>query len=207
MAGLAIGSVVAGRVAARVRRPLAAFGVAEILVGVLAVCTPAGLRATAVVYDAVHAALPDSLAVVTAARFLCAVPVLLGPTILMGLTLPLLGASSIVRGSGAGARLGALYAANTAGALTGALLAGYELIGAIGMQRTYLAAAAVNVLVGVGALTLSRGDRARRGAGRYSPERLRQPATRVGRSRPSSPCPAPRRSGSRSSGSGSSFSF
>ncbi len=158
MAGLAIGSLLAGRVAARVRRPLAAFGVAEILIGVLAVCTPAGLGATAVIYDAVHAALPDALAVVTAARFLCAVPVLLGPTILMGLTLPLLGASSIVRGAGAGARLSALYAANTAGALTGALLAGYELIGAIGMQRTYLAAAAVNVLVGVGALGLSRGD-------------------------------------------------
>ncbi len=76
----------------------------------------------------------------------------------MGLTLPLLGASSHRSGAGAGARLSALYAANTAGALTGALLAGYELIGAIGMQRTYLAAAAVNVLVGVGALALSRGD-------------------------------------------------
>ena len=158
MAGLAIGSLLAGRVVARVRRPLAAFGAAEIFIGLLAVCTPAGLGATAVIYDTVHAALPDALAVVTAARFLCAVPVLLGPTILMGLTLPLLGASSIVRGTGAGARLSALYAANTAGALTGALLAGYELIGAIGMQRTYLAAAAVNVMVGVGALALSRGD-------------------------------------------------
>ena len=158
MAGLAIGSLLAGRVAARTRRPLAAFGIAEILIGVLAVSTPAGLRATAVIYDAIHAALPDALAIVTAARFLCAVPVLLGPTILMGLTLPLLGASSIVRGARVGPRLSALYAANTGGALTGSLLAGYELIGAIGMQRTYLAAAALNVLVGVGALWLSRGD-------------------------------------------------
>jgi spermidine synthase len=158
MAGLAIGSLLAGRVASRVRRPLAAFGVAEILIGLLALATPAGLRATAVIYDAVHAALPDALPLVTAARFLCAVPVLLGPTILMGLTLPLLGASSIVRGDGVGARLSALYAANTAGALTGSLLAGYELIGALGMQRTYLAAAAINVLVGVASLWLARTD-------------------------------------------------
>ena len=76
----------------------------------------------------------------------------------MGLTLPLLGASAIVRGARVGPRLSALYAANTGEALTGSLLAGYELIGAIGMQRTYLAAAALNVLVGVGALWLSRGD-------------------------------------------------
>jgi spermidine synthase len=76
----------------------------------------------------------------------------------MGLTLPLLGASSIVRGVGVGARVSALYAANTAGALTGVLGAGYELIGSIGMRRTYLVAAAVNGLVGLGALALSRGD-------------------------------------------------
>ena len=158
MAGLAIGSLLAGRLAAHARRPLAMFGVLEILIGVLAVSTPFGLRATAFIYDGIHAALPDALPLVTAARFICAVPVLLGPTILMGMTLPLLGASSLVRGAGVGARLSALYAANTAGALTGSLVAGYELIGAIGMQRTYLTAAALNILVGVGALVLSRGD-------------------------------------------------
>jgi spermidine synthase len=105
----------------------------------------------------VSRALPDALTLLTAARFVCSFPVLLGPTILMGLTLPLLGSSALVRGAGVGSRVSALYAANTAGAVTGALLAGYYLIGAIGMRRTFIAAAAVNVLVGLGALWLARG--------------------------------------------------
>ena len=137
MTGLAVGSLLAGHLFQRIRRPLAAFGVVEILIGALALATPAGLTAASVIYDAISRALPDALALLTAARFVCSFPVLLGPTILMGLTLPLLGSSALVRGAGVGSRVSALYAANTAGAVTGALLAGYYLIGAIGMRRTF----------------------------------------------------------------------
>jgi spermidine synthase len=75
--------------------------------------------------------------------------------VLMGATLPVLSAATIVRAASA-QRLGALYAVNTAGALTGALLTGYVLIGAIGIQRTFLLAAAVNLTVAAGAWWLSR---------------------------------------------------
>jgi spermidine synthase len=40
MAGLGVGSFVGGRLATRFRRPLAAFGVAEVLVGLTAFATP-----------------------------------------------------------------------------------------------------------------------------------------------------------------------
>jgi spermidine synthase len=156
MTGLALGSLAAGPLVARVRRPLATFGAAEVLIGILALSTPALLNAASSLYDAVYRALPDAPGLLTATRFVCAFPVLLGPTILMGLTLPLLGASSLVRGEGVGSRVSALYAANTGGAVAGALLAGYELIGAIGMRRTFLVAAAVNILVGLGAFGLAR---------------------------------------------------
>jgi spermidine synthase len=68
MAGLMIGSLVAGRLAARVRRPLMAFGVAELLIGLLALGTPAGLAASGAVYDALYRVAPDEPLLLTAAR-------------------------------------------------------------------------------------------------------------------------------------------
>ena len=156
MAGLALGSWLAGPLLARIKRPLMAFGVAELLVGASAVATPAAFELASTLYRALYAAVPDAFLLQTAARFVCAFLVLLVPTLLMGLTLPLLSASSLVRGDCASARIGALYALNTAGAVTGTLLTGFVLIGALGMRRTFLAAAALNVLVGLVALALDR---------------------------------------------------
>ena len=60
-----------------------------------------------------------------------------------------------------------LYALNTLGAMTGTLLAGYILIPAIGIQRSFLLAAALNVIVGVAALLLD-GSRTVRQSNRQS---------------------------------------
>lgn len=45
MAGLGIGSYAAGRLATRITRPLAAFGIAEVLVGITAFASPVVLDA------------------------------------------------------------------------------------------------------------------------------------------------------------------
>jgi spermidine synthase len=76
--------------------------------------------------------------------------------VLMGATLPVLSRADLVRASGA--RLGTLYAVNTTGALAGALLTGYVLIGGIGIQRTFYLAAALNLAVAGVAWWLSRHD-------------------------------------------------
>jgi spermidine synthase len=158
MAGLALGSVLAGPLLQRVSRPLFIFGVAEIFIGLSAIATPLGLDAAEGLYRALHAAFPDSLAVLTVARLVSALAILLIPTMLMGLTLPVLSASSIVRASYFGSHVGALYAVNTAGAVTGAVLTGFVLIGAIGMQRSFLLAAAVNILIGAIVIVWSRSE-------------------------------------------------
>jgi spermidine synthase len=156
MAGLALGSLLAGPLLRRIERPLLVFGAAEILIGVSALSTPIGLDAAEGLYRALYRAFPDSLAVVTVARLASALIVLLLPTLLMGLTLPVLSASAVVRATGFGSHVGALYAANTAGAVSGALLTGFILIGGIGMQRSFLLAAAVNVAVGLAAVAWCR---------------------------------------------------
>jgi spermidine synthase len=156
MAGLALGSWMAGPILARIRRPLRAFGIAELLVGVSAIATPTALDLASVFYRALYRTMPDAFVVQTVARFVCAFLVLMVPTMLMGLTLPLLSASSLVQGQKFSSRISALYAANTAGAVTGALLTGFVLIGSLGMQRTFLVTAIVNGIVGVVAIGLDR---------------------------------------------------
>lgn len=156
MAGLAGGSALAGRIVHRVQRPLLVFGAAEILIGVSALGTPIALDLATALYSNLYPLSNGSLPVLTVARLVTGFVVLLIPTILMGMTLPVLSSSALVRGSSFGTRVSALYAINTAGAVCGAVLTGYYLIGAIGIQRSFLLAASLNVAVGVVALLLSR---------------------------------------------------
>ncbi|MGQ0734859.1 MAG: fused MFS/spermidine synthase [Acidobacteriota bacterium] len=156
MAGLALGSAVAGRVLSRAQRPLQAFGLAEVGIGLSALATPVALDAAAALYQRLHQVSPDSFALLTAARLVTGFVVLLVPTMLMGVTLPVLSASRLVGRSHFGSRVSALYAVNTAGAVTGAAVAGFYLIGAIGMSRSFLIAASMNIAVGLVAVWLDR---------------------------------------------------
>src|SRR5688572_23280719 len=89
MAGLGLGSRIGGRYAARISRPLVAFGIAEALVGITAFVTPFLLDALTGIWIAVHPALPQSLALITLIRFVLAFALLIVPTSMMGATLPL----------------------------------------------------------------------------------------------------------------------
>ena len=152
MAGLGLGSLVAGRVAARVRRPLAAFGIAEILVGVTAFLTPFVLDQLTRLWVSMHDSLPDSLAAITVIRFIVAFLVLIVPTSLMGATLPLVVKSAIAGDDRVGGKIGLLYAINTTGAIVGALTAGFYFISDLGVSRSFQIAAATNIAIGVIAL-------------------------------------------------------
>lgn len=156
MAGLAVGSYAAGRLAGRLARPLAAFGIAEILVGLTALASPIVLDWLTRLWVAVHPSLPDSLAAITVIRFVCAFAVLILPTSLMGATLPLIVRSAVAQERRIGARIGVLYAINTAGAIIGALVAGFYLIAEVGVSRSFLLAAGTNVLIGLVAIVASR---------------------------------------------------
>jgi spermidine synthase len=105
--------------------------------------------------------------------------ILLPPTILMGLTLPLL-ARALTRIKEDSARdLGALYAWNTCGAAIGAILTGFILIAFFGIYTTLLIAASINMIIGVMAVILSRSRRAARapsGMAGLSPVPLLSPA-------------------------------
>jgi len=148
MAGLGVGSLLAGRYASKVSRPLVAFGIAEALVGITAFSTPFILEWLTSIWMAIHPALPTSLAALTVIRFVVAFVVLIVPTSLMGATLPLVIKSAVVRDQRVGGRIGLLYAINTTGAIVGALVAGFYLISELGVSRSFQIAAALNILIG-----------------------------------------------------------
>ena len=145
--GLAIGGAAFGRWSPRLRSPLRTYAWLE-----LGVAASAGLYFLLLavyfqLYGPLYDALSDRPAAFNAARVALATLVLLPPATLMGGTLPVLG-QHLVRHPDELGRTGSfLYAVNTLGAATGALLAGFVLPPALGFDRAYLLAMAVNAAV------------------------------------------------------------
>ena len=157
MAGLALGAFLAGSIADRVRRPLAGYAAAELLIAVTGVLSPLLFAAVRAVYVAlVDATGLESLLSLSLVRFALAFAALLLPTTLMGATLPLIVRSSLLRAEGISRNVSLLYAVNTLGATAGAFTAGFHLIGRYGLTGSLLIAAALNLAAGLLALALGR---------------------------------------------------
>jgi spermidine synthase len=89
-------------------------------------------------------------------RVVLSFALLIMPTALMGATLPIILKSSLARTDELAGRIGLLYAANTFGAIAGTFVAGFWLIGGLGISRSIQLAAVVNGLVGLSAIVLQR---------------------------------------------------
>jgi spermidine synthase len=166
MAGLALGAHLGGRVADRLaaRRPLIGYGVAEAAIGVIALGLPLVFEGYRALGPPLWRAMPDQPILLALVRFGLTAVALLLPTTAMGATLPLLGRfvtrqkQDVAAASG---RLGALYAANTAGALVGAAAAGFWLIPTIGVVATSRVASVL--AIGLGAVVTAVALRRRSG--------------------------------------------
>ncbi|HVL59210.1 MAG TPA: fused MFS/spermidine synthase [Burkholderiaceae bacterium] len=157
--GLGIGSLAATSFADRLsnRQALWAFAACELGI--------AGFAAISrfVFYDLLFERM-IALAHYPALIFVLVFVALLPPTVLMGMSLPLLSKAIVRSIATASAQIGWLYGVNTLGAGIGAFAAGWLLIGAIGYEATVYLAAALNLLVGVVALSVAGGFDTRRGA-------------------------------------------
>ncbi len=151
MAGLAFGSLAAGRKPDRPREPLLAYGLLEASVGVAALIVPVAIARLRVVDSALYD--PNvARGWLTAFRFVLAFVVIGLPAALMGATFPFLARAAVGTRTGVGARVAAIYGANTAGAVAGTFLAGFFLIGELGVTGTERAAAMVNIAVAIAAI-------------------------------------------------------
>jgi len=144
MGGLGLGSLFGGRIARRLAHPLLAYGLVEIGIGIFGLISPAligwvGQMTAGISYVFV---------------FILSFALLLIPTFLMGMTLPLLSQAFIDRVETVGRVIGLLYGINTLGAAIGALMAGYVFIGWHGFDGAILWAVLLNASVGIGAVLL-----------------------------------------------------
>jgi len=144
MGGLALGGWISGRRADALRRPLLVYGLLEAGIGLFALLAPWLFKAAVPVYRWGWQATDGSWAAMFALRFGLALAALLPPTAMMGATLPVLSRLCATRPQTLGARIGALYGANTFGAAVGAFLAGFAVIPLLGMRATLWATALVN---------------------------------------------------------------
>ena len=156
--GLAVGSAVFGRWSPRLRSPLRAYACIELGVAAAAALYFVLLEVYFQLYGPLYDALVDRPAAFNAFRVALATLVLLPPAALMGGTLPVLGQHLVRRPDELGRHGALLYAVNTIGAAAGAFLAGFVLPLALGFDRAYLLAMAVNVAVAGLAWRLSQVD-------------------------------------------------
>ncbi len=181
MAGMALGARVGGAFAARVKSPLIAYGVLEILVGLSVAAAPFAFDALPGLYLTLLEALPGSPLVLAALRWMLAVSFVIVPTVAMGATLPLL--SRLTEGYGdTSAReraLGVLYAANTLGGAAGSLACVYVVLPSLGLSRSTLGSAALSALVGVLAILLGRSRGERLALSAKKDERTSEPSAKV----------------------------
>lgn len=89
------------------------------------------------------------------ALLLAAFASLLVPTVLMGLSLPLLSKALVRSVAEAPQRIGRLYAINTLGSAVGAMLSGLYLIGLLGFEYAVYFGGCLNALVGLTAIALA----------------------------------------------------
>jgi spermidine synthase len=156
MGGLALGSALAGRLAARIKRPLQAYGRMEIGIAAYAIMVPYLFHWVDTLYVLIWQQFHPGFFVFSLWRFALSCLLLLIPTTLMGATLPVLSAA-LIKSTGRDANsVTRLYACNLAGAILGTVAAGFVLLPMLGVRATILFAAAMNVLVGALAVFAER---------------------------------------------------
>jgi len=156
MSGLAIGSLVGGRLTRRETNGLKVYAYLEAGIGAFALLSPLVFDLISPVYVGLHGWFDVFVVWAQVLRFALCFVALVVPAALMGATLPVLTQTLDQRRSGLGRNLGYLYGFNTLGAMLGGLGAGFLLIPRYGIAGSVRGAALANLSVAALALLLNK---------------------------------------------------
>lgn len=159
MAGLALGSLLFGRIADRTGSPLRIYGLLEGFIGVYGVLTLVIFSKLHLLYIPLYGMSGGDNLLMGMIKFVMALIILLPPTICMGATLPLLARQFTPDSESAGTGIGFLYTINTFGAVLGTFISGFFLIPMTGLQNTVIIAAVVNFVILGAVFLVTRGER------------------------------------------------
>ena len=156
MGGLALGSAIAGRRGAAVKRPVRAYGLLEIGIALYALAVPFFFTFVDNLYAVIWQHFHPGFFAFSLWRFLLSCVMLLVPTTLMGATLPLLSAALLRSAGPSSTSITKLYTRNLAGAICGSLIAGFVLLPLLGVRTTIYVAAVINIVIGVASILADR---------------------------------------------------
>jgi spermidine synthase len=156
MGGMAIGSWLASRIQIRSTRLILAYGIIELLIGLLGLVFHSEF---VMLSDfSLNNVLPNTTSATTALiwQWCSGAALVLPQSILLGTTFPILGAACVLqRGTSNSSVLGSLYFSNSIGAAFGALAATFVLMPAMGTPGTLKVAGLLNVLIGIAAIAFA----------------------------------------------------
>ena len=160
MGGMALGSALCGRRSTRIANPLLGYALVEALVGALALAFhEVFVAATDFTYAAILPALgAEWLAL--GAKLAVSCLLILPPSILLGMTFPLMSAGLVRAYPGSsGESIAMLYFTNSLGAVAGVLASGFVLIDWAGLPGTLRTAGVINLCLAAAVGLLARSDR------------------------------------------------
>lgn len=156
MTGLAVGGYVFGKRISGSTGLLKLYGVLELGIALFALLFMLLMKLYPPVYTLLAQLFPDSPLYLSAVRIIFAALAIIGPTTLMGGTLPVLSGLVADISRSVDGRLPFLYGFNTFGAVVGAAVAGFVLLRQVTVTSTMLVAVALNIFVAVLALLLHK---------------------------------------------------
>lgn len=155
MAGLGFGGIVLGRRSETKDQPLAFYAKLELFIAVTAASSPLLIIASRLIYIALGGTQALGMPFGALVRLILAALIIGPPTFLMGGTLPAALRAVVTRDDVARTTIGALYGANTLGAVTGAVAGTFYGFENLGNRTTLWIAAVLNVLVALAGFRLS----------------------------------------------------
>lgn len=146
--GIALGSALYGLIPKDWSRSRV-FTWLQLLTALAVLCTIPLFEKLPVFYLRLHSLWAFTWLNVQFVRFVLAASIMLIPTIAMGALFPVMGALLIDETDQVGQGLGKAYGMNTIGAVSGTIVGGLILVPLVGMQKTILIGAAMNVSAGL----------------------------------------------------------
>lgn len=152
MSGMALGSWLLGRLADRLHPNHLVLGYIgiEVGVGIYALFLPTLIQGMEVVFVSLYRLTDPGFWLFNTSRLALSLALLMLPTTLIGGTLPILGRLMIHQRQEISNKVSRLYAANTFGAITGVMAAGYLLLPFMGIMATTHVAVSLNLVVAAG---------------------------------------------------------
>lgn len=153
--GLALGNACLGRIADKLRRPLAFFALLQIIIGIYALAFPSIFEIAHGAYLAIATGAASGNITILLLQFVMPLALLLIPSVLMGGSLPVLTRMLSRSLCEVQNRVSTLYCINSLGAAVGIGAAEFWLIHGVGLELSIFFASAINLTMGVIALTIS----------------------------------------------------